>query len=520
MNKKNIILFFVLGLLFLPWLGECLFNTKGEPREAIVAVSMLDSGNWILPESYGQDIPYKPPMLAWLISLFSLVFNGGHVSEFTSRLPSALSAIFLLLGTYRLLRSRVGQEHAAFVTIITATSFEFFRASVACRVDMVLTAAMVCGIFAIYNLREKPLNWLWAILLLSVATLTKGPIGSLLPCLAMGIYFLLRGDNFWRTLFSLTTICLASFILPALWYYAAWLQGGDDFISLAMEENIGRLTGTMSYESHTNPWWYNVHTILSGMLPWTLIVVIGLCYRRIRAKIRSIKVDRGLPLMAWTVGLTIFIFYCIPASKRSVYLLPCYPFMAYGVAWVITHLRGTRLMRVSSMILAVLAIVAPLLLISASLIASDILPLEAMPWWRWPLAMIPVITGLWWLFKGKYSRNMISGVILTVYAIYLAYNSAFAPMVLNPKSDIHSAEIIASKVGDSSIYGIIPKDPLMRYYTINYYLDDRMRRIDTISEVNSGTWVIAPQAPDGVVCDTLTKRSCDTRRPIVLFRVP
>ena len=77
MKRSNIILFVVLGLMLIPWLGESLFNSKGEPREAIVAVSMLDSGNWILPESYGQDIPYKPPMLAWLISICSLLLNGG-----------------------------------------------------------------------------------------------------------------------------------------------------------------------------------------------------------------------------------------------------------------------------------------------------------------------------------------------------------------------------------------------------------------------------------------------------------
>ena len=46
-------------LLLLPWLGETLFYSKGEPREAIVAMSILDSGDWILPVSYGGDIPYK-----------------------------------------------------------------------------------------------------------------------------------------------------------------------------------------------------------------------------------------------------------------------------------------------------------------------------------------------------------------------------------------------------------------------------------------------------------------------------
>ena len=34
----------------LPWIGLGDFSTKGEPREAAVAVSMLETGNWILPQ--------------------------------------------------------------------------------------------------------------------------------------------------------------------------------------------------------------------------------------------------------------------------------------------------------------------------------------------------------------------------------------------------------------------------------------------------------------------------------------
>ncbi len=35
------LLLIVLAALLLPWLGQTVFNTKGEPREAIVAMSML-----------------------------------------------------------------------------------------------------------------------------------------------------------------------------------------------------------------------------------------------------------------------------------------------------------------------------------------------------------------------------------------------------------------------------------------------------------------------------------------------
>ncbi len=74
--------FLAAAVLLLPWLGETLFNSKGEPREAIVAVSMLESGNWILPVSYGADIPYKPPFVAWIIAAFAWLFNGGVVNEY------------------------------------------------------------------------------------------------------------------------------------------------------------------------------------------------------------------------------------------------------------------------------------------------------------------------------------------------------------------------------------------------------------------------------------------------------
>ena len=63
----------IAAIILLPWGSRTHYNTKGEPREAIVAVSMLESGNWILPESHGHDIPYTPPMLAWCIASISKI---------------------------------------------------------------------------------------------------------------------------------------------------------------------------------------------------------------------------------------------------------------------------------------------------------------------------------------------------------------------------------------------------------------------------------------------------------------
>lgn len=45
--------------LFL-FLDDTLFNTRGEPREAVVALSMLKEGNWVLPINNGIDMPISP----------------------------------------------------------------------------------------------------------------------------------------------------------------------------------------------------------------------------------------------------------------------------------------------------------------------------------------------------------------------------------------------------------------------------------------------------------------------------
>ena len=82
-------------LVVVPFLGETIFYSKGEPREAIVALSMLESGNWILPVNYGTDIAYKPPFFYWSIAAVSSLF--GEVTEFSARFPSALAFLAMQL---------------------------------------------------------------------------------------------------------------------------------------------------------------------------------------------------------------------------------------------------------------------------------------------------------------------------------------------------------------------------------------------------------------------------------------
>lgn len=483
------ILFIGLCLLWLPWLGETPFYSKGEPREAVVAMSMLQSGDWILPVSCGGEIPFKPPFCAWLTAIFAMLLNGGVVNEYVSRLPSALAAIAMIMMGYAWVRKTHGHRFAFIMGIVTATSFEVFRAAEASRVDMVLTAAMVGALYLIFDMNsrkglENIGRYAAAAVLLTIATLTKGPIGSLLPCAIGGVYLLLRRENFFSALFSMLGLVILSAIVPALWYYAAWKTGGDAFLNLAFEENIGRLTGSMSYESHENPFWYNFVTILSGMLPWTLIALFALFkFKTVKGVYNSAPLKpEGLMSIVAAVG--VILFYCIPASKRSVYLLPAYPFMAYGITVLITSLSGMWPVKCFGRLMGVIGIVAPVTVGVAAFMPDGYIPGFSFDGvLSWVLLCIPVAVSLaWWR-----SKRRSEAALPIVWAILLFYNGAVLPAVFaNP---LRTPQTVANfermKASTDNIYTIgVPNKNGLAYWP-NFYLDNRMRHISTASEANS-----------------------------------
>lgn len=521
------VLFIALVLLWIPWLGETLFYSKGEPREAIVAVSMLQSGDWILPVSCGTDIPYKPPFLAWLIAGFAWLFNGGVVNEYISRLPSALAAIALIMGGYTWARRARGERFALYMGLILATSVEFYRAAEACRVDMVLTACMVGAMYILYEIRERQGHdnfgrYCAAALLLTCATLTKGPVGSLLPCLAVGIYCLLRGDRFFTTLGRLTALCIASFVIPAVWYFYAWKSGGDLFLDTVWEENFQRLTGTMSYGSHVRPFYYNFATILIGMLPWTLLVIMAI------SSLRRLATQPFKPagLFALTAALTVIIFYCFPSSKRSVYLLPAYPFMAYAVASLAEGISETRINSTFTRILAVLAILVPCVAIITQFYPIMDFRFQPQGWYSYIILFLPAAVSIGWQIQAL-PRGGIGGACLITWALLLSYSGALMPAVLNPLSDREDAQFLDALAADKPVYVVGPDVHTANAFNINFYMNDRVRRLKSAADADTcpkGTILIFVNMPDTAgLPDTyhltlLKRRLADTRHP-ALFAV-
>ncbi|MDE6415651.1 MAG: hypothetical protein K2K68_01315, partial [Duncaniella sp.] len=433
-------------------------------------------------------------------------YLSGGVNEISARMPSAIATIFMVAGFYLFLSRRYAdRSRARFVavlsTAVTVTAFEVFRAATACRVDMVLTACMVGAILLFNRRREKvgkPSVSIFGLLLMACAVLTKGPVGMLLPCLILGIYFLLRGDNFWRTFGVLAFSGLLSLAAYAAWMYLALMQGGQQFADLVWEENIGRMTGTMSYESHVNPFYYNFITIIAGMIPYTLAALMALFI----VKWKGISLGKAwdtlknlqpVSLLSLVVVVVTLIFYTIPASKRSVYLLPLYPFLSYFTALmlIVTAERSRRITSIYSGLLAFLAILAAVVtvILNAMPLQDAIVGLkpdtarylEALGEWNisfagWICIACACIAGFYTFRSIRSGDNdsVMGWGIASTFAIYWVMASTIQPAVLSSKSDIRFARVLQHYAADDeTVYQYID-DPMLRYYTTGFYLNDRV----------------------------------------------
>jgi 4-amino-4-deoxy-L-arabinose transferase-like glycosyltransferase len=388
LQKPVTLVLVICSLSVLPWIGIGDFSTKGEPREAAVAVSMIESGNWVLPEVYANEFAYKPPMAHWLMAAFSLV--QGNVSELTARLPSALAYIFLIGITLFFFGQRVKFQEAFISSLLLLTCLEIHRAGMTARVDMLLTAFTVTGLYALYLWEERrelkglPLGIPF---LLGCATLTKGPVGIILPLFVFGVYLLaLRKYRPAIVFKALLYAGVSSLFLPLIWYAAAWKQGGSDFLDVVLAENFGRFFHAAEHLSinydlgHENGVWYNAGTLIAGFVPWSLLFVFSLfgmkwrrpsgtakgLFRRMRSSFSSMPKLKQFSLVAL---VCILVFYSIPSSKRSVYLMPAYPFIALFLAQYTLYITQYR-MKVTRVFAGFLSVVTCVALILSGLVMA------------------------------------------------------------------------------------------------------------------------------------------------------
>jgi hypothetical protein len=192
---------------------------------------------------------------------------------------------------------------------------------------MTLTAFLIGAFVALDRICSSPSPTPRALfsfyLCMGLAALGKGPVGILLPAMVAIVYLALRGDL--ARLWHMRVVSGGAFALgiAGWWYVAATLHGGMAFFhKQVLVENFGRFFAAgASGAGHAHPFYYLIGGFLAGFAPWSLFVIpLGFHLYQNRNRLEA----RGyLYPLVWFVS--VFVFYSVSQSKRTVYLLPIYP---------------------------------------------------------------------------------------------------------------------------------------------------------------------------------------------------
>lgn len=321
-----ILLAISVGIFFFNLGGWDLWNPD-EPRYAQVAKEMMKSGHWFLPHLNSRVYPDKPPVFFWLIALCSMI--QGEVTSFSARFPSALAAVLGILITY-LLGRRLFNSQAGFISaLVLATTVEYFWLGRRANIDMTLTLFIISALFFFYKGYQESSKWSYYLfyLFMGIATLTKGPVGFILPTLTVVVYLISKRD-----LKKLKTVAshpglILFFVVILIWLIPAFIQGGGSYMNeIIFDQILGRVHDSWS---HKRPFYYYFVDLPPIMQPWFFFLPSAFIFFFSRK--REIKEDYLFPLV-WF--MTVFIFFSLCSGKRELYTLPLFPAFALMVGFL------------------------------------------------------------------------------------------------------------------------------------------------------------------------------------------
>lgn len=168
----------LLLLLFAGWfLALDVMALRGEePRRALVAWEMLQSGNYLQPTIQGEPYYNKPPLFNWLIAGFYQLFGTGN---WVVRLPSLIAYVLWGYVNFRVVRHYVNRPTALYSTLFffTAAHYLFFGTVLAGELDLLygfIVYLQGVAIFHFFRQRKWFALFLVSYLLVSVGFMTKG----------------------------------------------------------------------------------------------------------------------------------------------------------------------------------------------------------------------------------------------------------------------------------------------------------------------------------------------------------
>lgn len=362
-SRWSLALLLLVAFILNLW-GPPLFDLD-EGAFSAATMEMLQRQDFITTWLNGEPRFDKPILIYWLQAISTGLMG---TDEFFYRLPSALAACLWSLAVFVFIAPRFGRDRAirALLFVCCAAGVVVIgRAATAdALLNLWLTLAGLDGYRAAFEKDRKALwrAWVW----IGLGILTKGPVGAVVPFMALSLSCLLQRDwRCWRRVALFWPGWLVAMLIFVPWYVLEYLDQGQAFIDgFFLQHNLGRFTETM--ESHGGTPFYYVPGILVVTLPFAAWVVR--CLPSAREALRD-------PLQAWCWSWFgfVFLFFSFSGTQLPHYVL-------YGMtplAILMSQYRPARagLMLLPALLLPLIGVFLPDLLALAARTSED-------PWIR------------------------------------------------------------------------------------------------------------------------------------------
>ncbi len=339
-------LFVVMALLVLgaglglrdPWPSD-------EPRFALVARQMVDSGQWLFPHRGLELYSDKPPMLMWWQATLYSVIGNWRVAFLLPSLIAALGTLWCVVDLGRRLWTRRVGLYAGWA-LLFALQFTF-QAKKAQIDPLVVLFVTLANYGLLRHLLLGPAwRWWWAgWFFAGIGVITKGVgVLALLMILPAAIASVLhwprvrlhaRDLRFWLAPLAFV-LAVALWLVPMVMTALATKSGE---YQAYLDDILFRQTAKRYVQSwdHHQPWWYFLGTMPSMWIPAFLALPWAIPAWRRRLRRRD---PRYLLPLAW--WLLIVLFFSLPHGKRDVYILPSLPMFCLALAPLIPGLLRRR----------------------------------------------------------------------------------------------------------------------------------------------------------------------------------
>jgi len=401
---------------------------------ASISLEMLQTGNWLEVKHRGADYLDKPPMHFWLSALSFKLFG---VSNFAYKLPSFLATILGVWSVIKLGNLLYYKPIGKWAGLMFFTTQAMFLVNQDVRTDTILVGLIAFSSFHLlkWGMHGGHLHWIMGFAGAGFAMLAKGPLGLMVPLIAVAGYMLVSQKwkllLRWEWIAGLVVVTLV--ISPAL--YGLWLQwdsqpqkelyGMSNVSGIRFylwDQSFGRLTGTNPFINQfkpnqgTDPSFF-VHTSLWSLLPWSIACFAGwfLAIKKLfRHKFQKNLTQEGVIVAGITIPML--------ALTMSEYKLPHYIYVVFpfflvaGAHWL--HQNGStfKWFRLTQWGLQVMVIA-----LAVALILWAFTPIGA----EWLIFVVAVASACYALFIQAKTNKILVGGALTAIALNILLNGVF-----------------------------------------------------------------------------------------------